>query len=200
MQDPRELIERIEALIELMMNVAAGRDTIRDKERQYVAAWKDINGDVRRVPGDQQVRHPNGFASLYEWQEVYETLNRHIDMYAYLRDLYRPMIRALEAAPTPEMVEADREGRPSEAAPRFTNDEQQQREAAAEHMERQLEEMENPRYVNVVTDILPIPKEPSRGRLVGAYLYEHYIKAIIIAVCAGLITLLILAALGIHPA
>jgi hypothetical protein len=199
MQDPRELIERVEALIRLMMEVAAGRETIRNKEREYVAAWRDINGDVRRVPGDQRIRHPNKFASLYDWKEVYDTIDGHPKMYAYLRNLYRPMIRELEAAPTPEMVKAKRREQtapPERPRQRLTYNELQQK-AADDHIERQFEELETPRGVNIVTDVQPLPRKPSAARRAAGYLYEHYIKAIVIGVAVTLLTLLILAALGL---
>jgi hypothetical protein len=85
-----------------MLDVAAERIAIRDAEREYVAHWRALNGDLRRVPGQGEYRHPNGFASLHDWKAYYEEHPaNHMEAYGYLRDLYRPLLMALQAAPLP---------------------------------------------------------------------------------------------------
>ena len=55
-----------------------------------------------------------------------------------------------------------------------------------------LEQAEGPPYVNVVTDILPPRRRPPLAKRVGAYAYEHFLKAIIVAVVAAVAAGLIL--------
>jgi hypothetical protein len=177
-QDPRDLFDRVERIIALMLDVAAGRATIRDTEREYVAQWRALNGDVRRVPGQNELRHPNKFSSLHDWQAYYdENLTTHMEAYGYLRDLYRPLIRGLEAAPLPK-----------EPVSHSVTYNERQQQAAVEQMEREIEEAENPRYVNVVTDVQPRSKK-SLWATVQPVLYNPWV----VTVGSGLIVALVVA-------
>jgi hypothetical protein len=50
-----------------------------------------------------------------------------------------------------------------------------------------MDRIEQPRQVNVVTDVRPVPAKRSRRRRTVAYLYEHYLKAIIIGVVVAIL-------------
>lgn len=128
-----------------MMDVAAERIAIRDTERDYVAEWHALNGDLRSLPGQGEYQHPNRFASLHDWKAYFdEHLATHMEAYGYLRDLYRPLIHALEAAPLPR----------ESISPTVTYDERQQQPALVQQKEGEIG-----RDVDNVTGEQPRPKQ-----------------------------------------
>jgi hypothetical protein len=62
-------------------------------------------------------------------------------------------------------------------------------EALERERERQLEA---PRYVKVVTDVLPRRPKSSLVRRIAAYVYEHFVKAIVIGVVVTVVAAVIL--------
>jgi hypothetical protein len=91
--EPEELATVIEQQAALMVAVATGGPRIEDRQKEYRTRRRQIREELRRLG----LEDPNPYGDLWAWYGYWsQQLQGYASRRAYIRELYQPLLDALE--------------------------------------------------------------------------------------------------------
>jgi hypothetical protein len=98
-----ELLGEIESQRDLMISVATGGPKIQSVNREYV----ERRGRITSALSERGIRDPNPFSDLWAWYGRWSSgeLPSYQSRRDFVRDMYDPLVRELQAGPTLRVLE-----------------------------------------------------------------------------------------------
>jgi hypothetical protein len=104
----RELIEDLTFLASTMVSVATGGQRIQDVNEKYQKVYSKASKTLKGL----KIQNPNQFSDLWEWYQKWRSgeMPRWADPRAFIRSMYKDLMKTIEESDTGEFQELDIQG------------------------------------------------------------------------------------------